>query len=313
MTKPMQSVLVVDDDRQNRDLLAGLLKDDCRVLLARNGAQALERARVHQPDLILLDIVMPEMDGYQVIQTLQADSQTRAIPVILISALDSLADEERGLDLGAVDYISKPFHPSIVRKRVCNHLQAVRHRRLLENMALVDALTEIPNRRRYDQVLDHEWRRALRSGELLSLAIIDVDHFKPFNDRYGHAAGDLVLRSVAACLEAHARRPGDLVARYGGEEFVVILPGIAAVAAREHLEVMRRAVEQLCLPTAACPGGHRVTVSVGGCTLHPLPERDPASLFMLADEALYQAKTAGRNRLQWHDMQKPSLLTDQAG
>lgn len=298
MINQLQSVLVVDDDRTSRDLLAALLQDDCRVLLARNGTQALERARSYKPDLILLDIIMPELDGLEVMRILKRDRLTRSIPVIMVSGLDSSEDEERGLDLGAVDYISKPFHPGIVRKRVCNHLQAVRYRRLLESMAMLDALTELPNRRRYDEVLDSEWQRCLRTGEALSLAILDIDHFKSFNDRYGHMVGDQVLRSIAATLRDGIGPPPQLLARYGGEEFVLLLPAVAAGEAQQILERMRHAVAQAALP-AGLAEGERITLSIGGSTGIPCQGERPERLFAVADAALYRAKSSGRNRMEW--------------
>lgn len=294
-----QTVLVVDDEKQNRSLLAELLQDDCRVLLARTGEQALERARELQPDLILLDVLMPEMDGYQVIQALKHEDATRQIPVIFISALDSTADEERGLDLGAVDYIAKPFHPSIVRKRVRNHLHAVHQRHLLENLAMIDSLTEIGNRRRYQEALENEWRRCARVGGPLSLAIIDVDHFKAYNDHLGHAAGDWVLRKVADTLRHFMRRPGDLAARYGGEEFVLLLPNTDAAAAAHIGEEIRAAVEGLALPHPASPVSRHVTVSLGGMTVFPNGGQPDSRFFKQADDALYSAKADGRNRSVW--------------
>ncbi|HEX6736247.1 MAG TPA: diguanylate cyclase [Azonexus sp.] len=294
-----QSVLVVDDEKQNRALLAELLSADCRVILAKNGVQALERAREQTPDLILLDVMMPDMTGYQVIQALQQDDATRQIPVIFISALDAPADEERGLDLGAVDYIAKPFHPSIVRKRVRNHLQSVHHRHLLENLAKIDALTEVANRRRYDEALESEWRRCARNGAPLSLVILDVDHFKRYNDHLGHAEGDRVLRRIAQALNSFVRRPGDLVARYGGEEFALLLPNVDARAGIELAHEIRSQIEALALPHPSSPVSRHVTISLGGMTLIPCGGEVDPRFFQEADAALYAAKAEGRNRVFW--------------
>lgn len=298
---PLQTVLVVDDEKQNRNLLAELLKDDCRVILAKNGDQALERTHEQKPDLILLDVLMPEMSGYQVIHILKKNDETRHIPIIFISALDSPADEERGLDLGAVDYITKPFHPSIVRKRVRNHLQSVHQRHLLESLAMIDSLTEIANRRRYNEVLENEWRRGERSRSPLSLAIIDVDHFKVYNDHLGHAEGDHVLRKIAGTLRNFVRRPGDLIARYGGEEFVLILPNTDATAATRIANEIRASIEALRLPHPNSPVSRYVTVSLGGTTLIPNGGEIDPRFFQEADAALYAAKAEGRNRAFWRD------------
>jgi len=294
-----QTVLVVDDEKQNRSLLAELLNDDCRVILAKSGAQALERAREQRPDLILLDVLMPDMSGYQVIQALKGDDTTRQIPVIFISALDSPADEERGLDLDAVDYIIKPFHPSIVRKRVRNHLQAIHQRHLLENLAMIDSLTEIANRRRYDEALENEWRRCARSGSPLSLAIVDVDHFKAYNDHLGHAEGDRTLHRIAQTLRRQVNRPGDLVARYGGEEFVLLLPNTDAQAAAHIGNDVRAGIEALQLPHPSSPVSRHVTISLGGMTLIPGGGQVDPKFFQEADAALYAAKAEGRNRAFW--------------
>lgn len=295
----LPTVLVVDDEKQNRALLAELLKESCRVILAKNGVQALERAHALQPDLILLDVLMPDMNGHQVIQALKNDDLTRHIPVIFVSALDRPEDEEHGLDLGAVDYITKPFHPSIVRKRVRNHLQSEHHRRLLEKLAMIDSLTEIANRRRYDEALDNEWRRCLRDHSPLSLAIIDVDHFKAYNDRLGHAAGDVVLHQIAQALNHLVQRPGDLAARYGGEEFVLLLPGTDAGDAKQLAKKLRTMIEEMALPHPASPVSPVITVSIGGISQIPdQPQLDPR-FFAEADSALYAAKGQGRNRVIW--------------
>jgi diguanylate cyclase (GGDEF)-like protein len=293
------TLLVVDDEKHHRTLLTELLQDDYRIILAKNGAQALELARDHAPDLILLDILMPGLSGIDVIRTLKSDDASRTIPVIFITALDSVADEEMGLELGAVDYIAKPFRPPIVRVRVRNHLQAVHQRRLLEQLAMIDSLTEIPNRRRFTEFYEHEWRRCLRSGQSLSLMILDVDHFKRFNDTYGHSAGDVVLKKVAQTLQAELRRPGDFVARYGGEEFVIVLPEIDAEGAQSVARQICQQVEGLQIRHADTTTGPWLTVSIGGATCIPAwPEID-RSFFSTADNQLYRAKHEGRNQVCW--------------
>lgn len=296
---PPFTVLIVDDEKHNRNLLTELLKADYRLIVAKNGEQALQRAHEHRPDLILLDVLMPDMDGYAVIRALKHDDDTRDIPVIFVSALDSVGDEERGLDLGAVDYISKPFHPPIVRVRVRNHLQSVQQRRLLEQLALLDSLTGIPNRRRFNQVFEQEWRRCLRTGAPLSLIVVDVDNFKAFNDNFGHAAGDEVLRRIATSLQKSLRRPADLVCRYGGEEFVILLPGIETDGAQTLAESARFeiAAQYVEGETAGAPAP--VTVSMGGVTRVPNQTTPDLGLFSEADASLYKAKHLGRNRVVW--------------
>lgn len=293
------TLLVVDDEKQNRLLLTELFEGEYKVIQAKNGLQALERARSHAPDLILLDVLMPEMDGMATIRALKREDATRNIPVIFITALDSPTDEEQGLNLGAVDYIAKPFHPSIVRVCVRNHLQIVHQRRLLEQLAALDGLTGIPNRRRFDESYALEWRRCQRAGQPLSLVVADVDHFKAYNDTLGHAAGDRVLQEVAAVLRQCARRPGDLAARYGGEEFVLLLPETGAQEAQMLAEELRAKLEARGLTHPASPVGASVTLSIGGASTTPMQaEADPA-FFPLADAALYQAKASGRNCVRW--------------
>ena len=293
------TLLVVDDEKQNRLLLTELFEGEYKVIQAKNGLQALERARSHAPDLILLDVLMPEMDGMATIRALKREDATRNIPVIFITALDSPTDEEQGLNLGAVDYIAKPFHPSIVRVRVRNHLQIVHQRRLLEQLAALDGLTGIPNRRRFDESYALEWRRCQRAGQPLSLVVADVDHFKAYNDTLGHAAGDRVLQEVAAVLRQCARRPGDLAARYGGEEFVLLLPETGAQEAQMLAEELRAKLEARGLTHPASPVGASVTLSIGGASTTPMQaEADPA-FFPLADAALYLAKASGRNCVRW--------------
>jgi diguanylate cyclase (GGDEF)-like protein len=296
---PKFTVLIVDDEKQNRTLLTELLQDDYQIILAKNGVQALERALNHSPDLILLDILMPEMDGFAVIRALKKNDSTRNIPVIFISALDSASDEELGLELGAVDYIAKPFHPPIVRVRVRNHLQSVHQRRLLEHLALIDSLTEIPNRRRFAEVYEREWRRCMRNSASLSLIVADADHFKIYNDTYGHAAGDLVLKRVAQAIQSTLKRPADFVARYGGEEFVIILPESEAAGAQEVAEKIRADVENQKIPYPESPSAPCLTVSLGGATQIPNKAEVDSDLFCRADSFLYEAKRSGRNRVHW--------------
>lgn len=294
-----QTVLIVDDEPGNVQALAKLIKDENRVQVANNGEKALAIATGDQgPDLILLDIQMPDMDGYEVCRRLKEEPQTAAIPVIFVTARDSAADEERGLLLGAVDYIAKPFHPPIVRARVRTHLDLKRKTDLLERIAWIDGLTDIPNRRYFDDQLDKERRRAQREGHPLAVIMMDVDHFKAFNDHYGHGAGDTCLQQVAQVLRGATGRAADLVARYGGEEFVALLPGTDAAGAAEVAERLRAGVEGLAIPHAHSSTASVVTLSLGVAELAPdAGEAGASQLLLRGDEALYKAKKAGRNRI----------------
>jgi diguanylate cyclase (GGDEF)-like protein len=297
----MQKVLVADDDAVNRDVLGELLKPEYTVLLAKNGAQTLERAARHLPDLILLDVMMPDMDGYEVLRRLRADPLTEHISVIFISGLDRPEDEASGLKMGASDYITKPFNQTVVMARVALHLQVVRQRRMLERLANIDGLTELANRRRFDEVYELEWQRARRTGRPLSLALLDIDAFKQYNDRYGHPAGDRALRAVARLAAGAMRRPADLAARYGGEELVLLLPETGAHEAQQVVAQLREAVAGLTIAHEASTVAKVLTASVGGATLAPSGAEGAAELFEAADAQLYRAKQAGRNRVAWRD------------
>jgi len=297
----MQKVLVADDDAVNRDVLGELLKPEYTVLLAKNGAQTLERAARHLPDLILLDVMMPDMDGYEVLRRLRADPLTEQIAVIFISGLDRPEDEATGLKMGASDYITKPFNQTVVMARVALHLQVVRQRRMLERLANIDGLTELANRRRFDEVYELEWQRARRAGRPLSLALLDIDAFKQYNDRYGHPAGDRALRAVARLAAAAMRRPADLAARYGGEELVLLLPETGAQEARQLVSQLREAVAALTIPHEASNVAAVLTASVGGATLEAGSFEAAPDLFEAADAQLYRAKQAGRNCVAWRD------------
>jgi diguanylate cyclase (GGDEF)-like protein len=295
----LQKVLVADDDALNRQVLGELLMPEYTVLLAKNGAQALERAARHLPDLILLDVVMPDMDGYEVLRRLRADPATAHIAVIFISGLDGPEDEAHGLNSGASDYIAKPFNQAVVMARVALHLQLARQRRMLERLANIDALTELSNRRRFDEIYETEWKRAQRGTHPLSLALLDIDCFKQYNDRYGHPAGDRVLRVVARALAQFVQRPADLVARYGGEEFVLVMPETDAAQARELADKVRQAILALAIAHEASTVAAQLSVSIGGATFTGHGSESAAQLLKAADDHLYCAKQAGRNGVVW--------------
>jgi diguanylate cyclase (GGDEF)-like protein len=295
------TVLVVDDTPDNLYLMSGLLRDHYKVKVASNGEKALKIAAGHPPDLILLDVMMPEMDGLEVCKQLKNNPLTQKIPVIFVTAKNGECDEELGLNLGAVDYITKPFSIPITMARIRNQIRLKQQADLLESIALVDALTHMPNRRRFDATIDAEWKRAAGEKTQLSMLMIDIDHFKQYNDHYGHGAGDACLQSMAAALLAGVSRPGDLVARYGGEEFVVILSGTDMETAVHIATLLCKGIRDLKLPHAHSGVESFVTVSIGCATMIPLGETSSAkALFDEADKMLYQAKNSGRNRVCWN-------------
>lgn len=295
MNATLPTILIVDDETANRHLLADLLKDECRILMAKDGASALQRVREENISLVLLDASMPEMDGYEVLRRLKADEKTADLSVIFVTGQTDEEDEERGLLLGAVDYIAKPIRPLLVKARVRNHLKFARQRELLEQLSMQDGLTGIANRRCFDQALERAWLHSKRSGDTLALAMIDVDHFKAYNDQYGHAAGDEALKQVAFVLSSAMKRPYDLAARYGGEEFVLLLPGIDQVHA--VLEQLRTAIMALDIAHSQSTAADVLTISCGALVKSASDGVALAELLQRADAALYEAKHQGRNRV----------------
>lgn len=291
------TILVVDDEKSNRKILNDLLKSYGKIVLAKNGEQAIELTKKQKPALILMDILMPDMDGFQVLEELKKDEETKSISVMFITALDSHHDEAKGLRLGACDYIHKPFHAEIVKARVHTHLELARQRRMLEELANMDALTAIPNRRHLKQKLDVEWANAIRIGQPITIAMVDVDYFKPFNDHYGHAAGDEVLRRVANILEVQLKRPRDLLCRYGGEEFCIVLPETEQEGASHILESCRQGVEDLNIEHQKSKAAPVVTVCLGACVSFPQSGEKVEDAIKYADKLLYKSKSGGRNKL----------------
>jgi diguanylate cyclase (GGDEF)-like protein len=290
-------ILVIDDERFNLNTLHGLLRDEYRLMVAMQGEHGIKAAQTGLPDLILLDVNMPGMDGFEVCRQLKADPITQSIPVIFITALNEASDEAKGLELGAVDYITKPFNYSVVKARVRTHLRLKLQSDLLERYAFIDSLTGLANRRAFDERLSQEWSRCQRSETSLSLILLDVDHFKSYNDHYGHGQGDACLTTVARALASSQMRAYDLVARYGGEEFVVILPDADLIGAQQIAERLRLAVYDLAHPHATSPVADRVTISLGVACTVPQTSATAAQLLRAADRFLYEAKRAGRNRV----------------
>jgi diguanylate cyclase (GGDEF)-like protein len=289
-------LLMVDDQPVNIQTLYQAFSADHQVLMATGGAQALSLCASHQPDLVLLDVMMPGMDGFEVCRRLKADPATRDIPVIFVTAHNDEAAETLGLALGAVDFISKPINPNIVRARAKTHLTLKAQSDLLRQWVYIDGLTGVHNRRHLDERLTAEWGRAVRNNAALSVILLDVDFFKRYNDHYGHQAGDDCLRQIASALKEGLKRPTDLVARYGGEEFVCLLPdtdlsGAMQLAERLGQQVFARQIEHVDSSVAPV-----VTVSLGVCSKHEDASGTAAALLHGADAQLYVAKSRGRHQ-----------------
>ena len=290
------SLLIVDDEKSNLMVLTHILSPEYNIYTAKYGADAIEKAKEYLPDLILLDIVMPEMNGYEVLAALRAIDETRQIPVIFITGLASAEDEVKGLSFEAADYISKPFSPAIVRLRVRNQIQIVNQLHTIERLSLTDQLTGIPNRRGLDNRLNSEWGRAIRDKTPLSFLIMDMDKFKNYNDTYGHQQGDLALQTVAKIFSQSLKRRSDFVARWGGEEFAVLLPNTTLEGALDVAESIREHVENTVIPRPDS-SSTRVTVSIGVNTQIPVQDSPIEFFIACADEALYSAKKMGGNRV----------------
>ena len=290
------TILIVDDEPVNIKALELVLGEEHNLVYATTGEMALEMARSDpQPDLILMDIVMPGLDGFEVCAALKKDDKTRHIPIVFLTAKWETSEEAKGLELGAVDYIRKPFSPPIIRARIRNHLELKRNRDLLENLSTLDGLTNIPNRRRFDEIYIQEWNRALRTKSPLSLLFIDIDHFKNYNDLYGHMAGDDCLKAVSRVLQSSMGRPGDFLARFGGEEFIILLPDTSENGSLHLAENIRGALEKMHLEHKDSPVADYLTVSIGAVTCRDVSQCDRSKLLEQADKMLYLAKHEGRD------------------
>jgi diguanylate cyclase (GGDEF)-like protein len=326
------SILLVDDDPGTVQLLGHILSGVGNLQFATSGEDALRMARQSAPDLILLDAEMRGMSGFQVLDSLRTDPQLAEVPVIFVTSHSEAGFEVSALEMGAADFISKPFKSSLVLARVKTHLRLKRMSDELRRIASTDSLTGLANRRQFDDTLEREWLRSLRDGDPVGLLLIDVDHFKLYNDRYGHPKGDACLRQLAAALTSASLRPADLVARCGGEEFAILLPQTSRCGAEHVAHRVLGMVEALGIRHEASPmAGHVVTLSIGitcyddasACWSPPSAdyrfgldprERGAASdLVLAADKALYSAKHAGRGRaklLDIADVNTPQLARD---
>ncbi|MEQ1505724.1 MAG: diguanylate cyclase [Myxococcota bacterium] len=292
-------ILIVDDDPGAIQLLRSMLSEYPVVRFATNGIDALRLARETPPDLVLLDAEMPGMTGFDVCRELKADPALADVPVLFVTAHDDLAFESRALMLGAADFITKPLSALRVTLRIKLHLKLKQQVDALRTVAGTDGLTQLANRRVIDDALEREWRSARRSGQPLSLIMVDVDYFKNYNDAYGHPAGDECLRTIARLLRDSARRPRDLVGRYGGEEFVVLMPDTPESGARHVGAELRATIAAAAIPHCASGVAPHVTISVGVASAVSSDAIDARGLVEAADKALYTAKQLGRDRVAY--------------
>ncbi|WP_029074612.1 diguanylate cyclase [Kaistia adipata] len=297
------SILIVDDEVSNIEILSAVLEEDHDIYFATSGDEAIATARAALPDLILLDVLMPGTDGYEVCTSLKGDPLLADVPVIFTTALGDQEAEVKGLELGAIDYIAKPISPVVVRARVRNHLEMKRMRDDLAKLAVTDALTGLGNRRRLEQALNIETARLALTSGTLSVIILDIDFFKRFNDLYGHTAGDRCLTMVAAALNRAVHHASDLTIRYGGEEFACVLPETEHDRAMDIAHGIRERVEALNIPHSGSDVAATVSVSIGVATAACVPGATPEAWVKAADAELYKAKAAGRNSVSGRTFQ----------
>lgn len=302
----MEKILIIDDSRLHASQLKSILEDDYDVTIAQTGEDGLLHASTGTFSLVLLDVVMPGMDGFTLLKKLQEEIITQSVPVILVTSLSDIEDEQHGLVLGAVDYITKPFHPLIVKARVNTHIKLYNYRRQVEHQSRTDQLTGIANRRQHDQYSIVKWDEATRLQVPFTICMFDIDHFKAFNDTYGHPAGDKVIINVAKKISSYLQRSTDFVARYGGEEFVAFLMGDNSEKAFHFLIKIRQAIEDMHIQHARSVA-EWVTVSIGGVTLVPQAGDSYDFYLKIADTMLYDAKKFGRNRVVWADERMKQL------
>ncbi|GFM89635.1 diguanylate cyclase response regulator [Pseudomonas cichorii] len=290
-------ILIVDDQASNILILREIFRESCDIIMATDGQQALTLSATQLPDLVLLDVVMEGTDGHEVCRQLKESPLTQHIPIIFVTAKRDELDEVQGFELGAVDFITKPINPTIVRARVITHLTLKLQSDLLRRSAFTDGLTGVSNRRKFDDMFEQCWRQSERNSTPLSLIMIDVDYFKLYNDRYGHQAGDHCLKSIAHSLSELIRRPFDLLARYGGEEFVCILPHTDISGAARVAESMKDAVDALGMEHLSSDIGQKVTISLGVASTIATPATTPDAFLRETDSQLYMAKKSGRHQV----------------
>ena len=294
--KEKPTVLIVDDMTTNLLILSDLLKDEYQIKVTKNGQKALDIVHSSdEVDIILLDIMMPDIDGYEVCRELKSNPKTKNIPIIFVTAKDNDADEEYGLNLGAIDYITKPFNKAIVKLRIKNHLELKLKSDLLEELSMYDGLTHIPNRRFFDEVFQSTYKEVKRENKSLAVMMIDIDFFKFYNDNYGHGKGDEALKKVAQALQTTLKRPTDLVARYGGEEFVVLLKDINEENVKKVALNLLQSVRELQITHEYSKVEQIITISIGVAYKTASSLIKKVELLICADEALYDVKRTSRN------------------
>ena len=298
-TGQKQSILIIEDDPIQIMVLGDILSPLYDVRIAKGGEEGLALAEKHNIDLILLDLVLKGMSGFEVLSRLKKSEETKNIPVIFITGSTSNEDEAKGLMLGAVDYIRKPFTKIVVSLRVKIHLQLVAQMKIIENLSLTDGLTGIDNRRSFDHAIKSAWSYARRSNSIFSILMLDIDKFKLFNDKYGHLNGDNCLKIVANTILSSLDRGSDTVYRWGGEEFAVILPYTPLDGAMVIAERIRENIANTPIEVNGETAFVTISISVGSVEPTYMDfDESVVDFFTKLDKALYIAKHNGRNRVE---------------
>ena len=309
-------VIVIEDDPVIRQELVCLLENALyRVSALEDFKDPVSFVLTEDPDLVILDLNLPGKSGFDICSALRVSSD---VPIVFVTGRTDCMDELNGILKGGDDYITKPFHPLIVKARVNTHIKLYRYRKQVEQQSMTDQLTGIANRRRYERYSIIKWQEATRLQVPFSICMLDIDHFKAYNDTFGHPAGDKVIEAIAKTLTFRLRRTTDFVARYGGEEFVAIILGGSAQSTFGHIKKVRQEIEKLHIPHAS-DVGKWVTVSIGGVTVIPKNDDDFTAFLKIADTMLYDAKRFGRNQVVWCDnkmrlwQEKPNKANAQSG
>ncbi|GLC80571.1 GGDEF domain-containing response regulator [Lacrimispora brassicae] len=297
--KTVYKILIVEDGKIGQKMLVDALQDTYNVNVVSTGKEALQIVKRFRPHLILLDIILPDTNGFDILKKLKEDQSTQNIPIIVITGLDSDVAEEKALHLGAVDYVRKPFNKVLVNARVKIHIKIVEQMLTIEKLSFYDALTDLANRRKFDYHMEYEWQRALRKKTTIGLLLLDLDNFKNYNDTYGHRQGDTMLKAVAGVLKKTLNRSTDLPCRWGGEEFAVLIPETSQEELLLIAEKIRSRIEALEVLRSNSNEITRITSSISAICTIPYQYEQLESFLENADRLLYQAKKEGRNRVRF--------------
>lgn len=303
-------ILIIEDGELNRKVLTDALQDIYVLDAISSGKDAIKKIREFRPHLILLDIILPDINGFDVLKQVKETHDLKDIPVIIITGLDNDQDEEKGLSMGAVDYIRKPFNSFLVKARVNTHIQITKQMLMIEKLSFYDALTCLPNRRKFDYHVEYEWHRAIRKKSFIGFLMMDLDNFKNYNDHYGHAQGDEMLRGVAEVLRNTLNRSTDIPCRWGGEEFAVLIPETNPEELLLIAEKIRAEIEVLKVPSIRTNEATRITISIGAGCMVPRQNELLGEFIQNVDRLLYKAKNGGKNQVQSAMLQRQRILED---